>query len=392
MGANPAKKPSSAQKGGIKMTRTIAFVSDDAIPAQTGVGIHIQQLAKNLTQRGYKIIIITTRHKGQPRTENWEGSKVYRVFSVKVAGFYQAFATPAQLKEIFLYEKVELIHHHYIGFLMKVAFNVGQQLQLKQVTTYHFSPEVITQPFFMRPFRSLITNALKRLSNQLFTVLSPSLVLKDKLIANGYLSVRHLPNPITFDQHPNVVARPKNSDFVILYVGRLATEKNLFFLLDAFKKICETGLQATLWLAGDGPLAIKLQERSKELQLNSQVNFLGHLQHKELQALYLGCDVFVLPSLMETLSLVSIEAMHFGKPVIVTNKIISATELVDHEKSGFIIDSTTTDDLVKRLLYLSQNPAIRHQMGQAGKEKSSVYNLEQVMTMLTAIYAEALRA
>ena len=119
-----------------------------------------------------------------------------------------------------------------------------------------------------------------------------------------------------------------------------------------------------------------------------RVQFLGFLDLKTLARYYSACDVFVLPSIEETQSIVALEAMWFGKPLIVTNRIISANELVDPGINGYIVDVNSPDDLSERLFSLSQDKALRDRMGAAGKQKAQAYRLDSMVDQLENAYRE----
>ncbi|HKK14186.1 MAG TPA: glycosyltransferase, partial [Gammaproteobacteria bacterium] len=63
------------------------MISDDFLPAATGVGIYIQRVAAELAGRGHHVSVITTRRRGEPSFEIWNGVRVYRTFTLKIFGF-----------------------------------------------------------------------------------------------------------------------------------------------------------------------------------------------------------------------------------------------------------------------------------------------------------------
>ena len=69
---------------------SICMVSDDFLPAMTGVGIHLKLVAPELARRGHQVSVITTRRAGEPEVDQWEGVTIFRVFTLKAYGFYQA--------------------------------------------------------------------------------------------------------------------------------------------------------------------------------------------------------------------------------------------------------------------------------------------------------------
>ena len=106
-------------------------------------------------RRGHRVCVITTRRKGEPALEQWEGVTIHRVFTAKAYGFYQGLPSVATVRAIFEREKPDLVHHHYVGFMMRQVCRVAESLQLRQVSTYHFGAEVLTQPAVLKKLEDL---------------------------------------------------------------------------------------------------------------------------------------------------------------------------------------------------------------------------------------------
>ena len=123
-------------------------------------------------------------------------------------------------------------------------------------------------------------------------------------------------------------ARPR-----ILFVGRLATEKNLPLLLEALAGVSER-FETTL--VGEGPLEDKLRHQTADLGL-ANVHFYGRADGGELRNVYRAADIFVLPSKSEGgLSLALIEALAMGLPAVATD-LATNRELVVHGENGFLV-------------------------------------------------------
>jgi glycosyltransferase involved in cell wall biosynthesis len=119
----------------------------------------------------------------------------------------------------------------------------------------------------------------------------------------------------------------------LLYVGRLAPEKNLELLLRAFTNVHARGPadSTRLVLVGTGPLEGRLKEKCTELGIEKCVEFLGHRPQADLPGVFRSCDVFVLPSVSETWGLVVNEALLCRMPVIVSRQCGCAVDLVTPE-------------------------------------------------------------
>ena len=219
---------------------SICMVSDDFLPAMTGVGTHVKLVAPELVRRGHRVCVITTRRKGEPALEQWEGVTIHRVFTAKAYGFYQGLPSVATVRAIFEREKPDLVHHHYVGFMMRQVCRVAESLQLRQVSTYHFGAEVLTQPLPMRPFRGLIRRLMVDFNNRFDLVIAPSKNLALQISRDGVRTpVRYITNPV---QRPkaDVLPAERTPGFTVLYAGRLGPEKNIGYLIKAFAALLKS--------------------------------------------------------------------------------------------------------------------------------------------------------
>lgn len=106
---------------------------------------------------------------------------------------------------------------------------------------------------------------------------------------------------------------------VVLYVGRLAPEKGIEFLVEAFAWLRRSCDQARLYIIGLGPLAAQLKEKADRLGLQDSVRFLGFLGGSQLVNWYRAADVTVMPSLHEWFGMVAAESLACGTPVVATD-------------------------------------------------------------------------
>lgn len=367
------------------------MVSDDFLPAATGVGVHLKLVAPELARRGHQVCVITSRRKGEPAIEQWQGVTIYRVFTVKLYGFYQALPSAATVRAILKRAKPDLVHHHYVGFMMRQVCRVAESLKLRQVATYHFSAEVLTQPLPMRPLRGLIRRLMVSYNNRFDLVIAPSQNLAKQIANEGVQTpVRYITNPVVFGDSAGVVPADRTPGFTVLYAGRLGPEKNIGYLIKAFAALLKNVPEAVLWLAGRGPEGPALQSLCAQLGVSEQVQFLGFLDHPTLARYYAACDVFVLPSIQEAQPLVAMEAMWFGRPVIVTRAIVAAEEMVEQGVNGYIVDPDSVDDLTGRLQVLAAEPATRAAQGEASRRRANAYRPEGVVDALDAAYRDLL--
>ena len=135
-----------------------------------------------------------------------------------------------------------------------------------------------------------------------------------------------------------------------LYVGRLSVEKNLCRLMEAFSVVLKTRPRASLAIIGNGSERSSLELYAKELGLNAKDIFLGSKSGKELFDEYAKATCFVLPSISEPWGLVVNEALHYGCPVIVSERCGCVPELVIEGKTGLSHKAFDSSDLADKML------------------------------------------
>ena len=172
----------------------------------------------------------------------------------------------------------------------------------------------------------------------------------------------------------------------LLFVGRLAVEKGLPFLLDAVAKI----EGAILDVAGDGPERKRLEMKATGLGIASRVRFLGYRSQGDVRKLIQQADVFVMTSFSEGIPVVLMEAMAAGVPVVAT-RIAGVPELVDDGDDGLLVlpgDADATAAAVRRLL---DDPELRNWFAIAGRAKvEREFNLQSEAGWLVRIMTSAL--
>ena len=127
-----------------------------------------------------------------------------------------------------------------------------------------------------------------------------------------------------------------------LFVGQLIERKGVRILLDAIRKV--PGFE--IWIAGDGPLRPAVEAAAST---DSRIVYHGHLEAHELARLYADATALVLPSLYEVWGLVVNEALDNGTPVVVTDQVGAADDLVEEGVTGYAVRAGSSDELAAAL-------------------------------------------
>jgi len=155
---------------------------------------------------------------------------------------------------------------------------------------------------------------------------------------------------------------------IIFCAARLAPEKGIEFLLEAFKSISAKHTSIRLRIAGDGSVRSALETMAQELGIFSHVDFLGQLPEKQITEELRNSDLFVLPSLAEGLPVSLMEAMATGVPVVATN-IGGISELIESGLSGLLVAPTDALALADAILSMIRDRDFRAQLASNGRRK-----------------------
>jgi len=159
---------------------------------------------------------------------------------------------------------------------------------------------------------------------------------------------------------------------VIVAVGRLVTKKGHIYLVSAMKNILSAEiLNVCCLIFGQGPLEEKLQAQIQEAKLENYVKMVGTAPMNDILS---ACDIFVLPSLSEGLSIALVQAMAAGKAIIAT-EISGSNEAIVDGLNGLLVPPEDTDALATSLIELVTDGALRNQFGKAAQECSKKFSI-----------------
>ncbi|AHG18541.2 glycosyl transferase family 1 [Chania multitudinisentens RB-25] len=347
------------------------MVSDVYLPRINGVSTSIRTFRNTLATQGIKVTLVAPQY-----ADEAEESGVIRVPGRPVPFDPEdRLANWAAMRDTVarLAPSVDLIHlqtpffAHYAGLKASKAFG------LPVVATYHTLFEEYLGGYIPWMPNSWLRALARRIScrqcNALDAVIVPSLAMSERLSRYGVVTPMHIvPTGVQVERfakgdrehfrkrHGIEMTRP-----MLLFVGRVAQEKNIGFLLQALQYALRSLPQLLLVVAGDGPALPALRAQAEMLGLTNAVQFIGYLDGEhELPDCYAAADVFVFSSLTETQGLVLLEAMAAGLPVVA----LSSMGTTDILAAGLGSISPEADPQVfaKALLDLFADPIWHRQL------------------------------
>jgi glycosyltransferase involved in cell wall biosynthesis len=174
----------------------------------------------------------------------------------------------------------------------------------------------------------------------------------------------------------------------ILYVGRLEPYKGTGDLLEAFRLVSLQTFGVSLLVVGDGSMRFAVEN---EMRACERLRYPGRLSGNELWSAYKAADMLVLPSHSESWGLVVNEAMAAGLPVIVTDRVGCADDLVHEGITGLIVPADAPAQLAAAIVRLCEDPELRGSLGRNGAELISTWTLHEQAERTIDAWRAALR-
>lgn len=364
----------------------ILMISDVYFPRINGVSTSIATYREALEARGHEVHLIAPDYDGIA-TNNEDGIRRISSRHLPFDPEDRLLKTGAAMaeQEALYAADFDLIHiqtpfaAHYLG--VKLAKELG----IPRVETYHtYFEEYLYHylPFMPKGAARYLARSLsRRQCNDLDALVVPShgmlevlrgygIQTRAEIIPTGLPAESFMPGDGTAFRalHGIPPQRP-----VMLYVGRVAFEKNIGFLLQVTARIRQDMPDVLLLIAGEGPALEPLKSRAARMELGNNVLFVGYLDRKsELPGCYCAANVFVFSSCTETQGLVLLEAMAQATPVVALAEL--GTRDVLQEGQGVLIAAHEVEDFAAKTMSLLQKGDAARQLGERGREYAASWS------------------
>ncbi len=288
--------------------------------------------------------------------------------------------------------------------LALAAYEEAVTNRIPIIGTCHIMPQNISGslPFLPSQIRRFVGNLymkqLASLFNKIDFVTAPTETGIAILQANGVTTpMCVLSNGIdlesfhTISEDKQQIAREKlhlPKEQIILYIGRLDKEKRVDVLVKALGLLKNT-VSFHAVIAGTGEQYELLQTLVRKLQLQKYITFLGMLPEEELVSLYNIATVFVMPSTAELQSLVTMEAMAIGKPIIGA-RAGALPYLIKPEENGYLFTPDDTNDLADKLTRILTNDTLQRSMGASSLQLIQKHEIHFIVKELEILYRKVI--
>lgn len=373
----------------------IGMMADIYKPHISGVTNYISLNKSRLEELGHEVYVFT--FSGKDTNFKDDEINVIRSPGIPLFDTGYSFNLRYNVKSRKLLQTMDLVHVHHPFISGSLALLYCRRRGIPIVFTNHTRYDLYTQAYTTGVVEIISETAIEaylpNFCRSIDLVIAPSPGMRDVLRNMGVdVHIEVIPNGVNLKPFKNNRERKnraefgfKDSDVVLIYVGRLGPEKNLQFLLRAVAGAAQAYDHIGLVLVGDGPERDNLQDRVRYMQLENLVKFTGFIPYEQLPPYFAMADAFVTASVTEVHPLSVIEAMASGLPVLGINSPGIADTIVDGE-TGYLAKEEDLAVFTAKLVRLITEHEKRKQMGERAQQAVEQYSIENTTKQLLSHY------
>lgn len=364
-------------------------------PIINGVVNSIDGFRRGLTELGYEIFIFCPDYKNKINEKN-----IYycRSFTLPGKSGYH-FVYPFDSRKESLARTMDIIHTQHPFIMGKRALGIAKKYNKPLVFTNHTQYEQYVHYISIGKSlaRYIIQKWVMNFVNQCDLVIAPAKGIEDKL--NEYkikTQMKVVPNGIDISKFRNTSQEYLQKKFnlkknwpIFVFTGRIAEEKNLVFLINAFFIMQKKFPNSYLFLIGGGPEEKTYKEKIKQLGIEGKVFITGYLPYEEIPKCLASADIFVSASKTEVHPLTVMEAMASKLPSIVFDTY-GTGEIIENGIDGIKTKTDNMSEFVRAMLNLANSKNLRVKYGRNALDKSAKFSYLETSKIMAKAYEQAI--
>lgn len=384
----------------------IGLFTDTYLPDINGVSISVDTLRKALQQKGHNVYVIAPTESTKISGIISDGG-VLRIPGIKLKRIYgYRLSRPYSLKAKSILKKLNLdVVHVHTEFTMRIfATSIAKSFKIPLVYTYHTMYEdytyYITKGYFDKTARKIVAWVSRLLGQTSTEIIAPT--NKTKKALERYLitkPINVIPTGIELSSFEKGSVNKSEveklidrygieDNFRVVFLGRLAKEKNVDFLIRGMKKVLEKDKKVTLIIAGYGPWEENLKKYAEEQGVAANIIFAGKQDHSDVPIIYHSANVFASASTSETQGITFIEAMACGLPVM-SIRDESVEEILEDNVTGMYFKDE--EELAEKILILkNMDSGSYHNMCEAALKRAGDFSIEMFGEKVSEVYLKAI--
>jgi 1,2-diacylglycerol 3-alpha-glucosyltransferase len=341
----------------------VLFVTNVFTPHVGGVARSVESFTKELRSQGAEVFVVAPEFENMPEEEEC----VMRVSALQHfngSDFSVVYPFTGSLRQVVKAFEPDVIHSHHPFLLGATALRMARLEDKPLVFTHHTMYEDYTHyvPGDSKTLKRFTIELATGYANMCQAVVAPSESTRDILVNRGVTTpVNVVPTGVQLDRF----VRGSGSGFrdimgiphearVIGHVGRLAPEKNLYFLTSAIVDLMKRDENVWFLLVGSGPMQSEMETLCDEGGVSDRLCYPGTLQGDFLTSAYKAMDVFAFASTTETQGMVLTEAMAAGTPVVALDAA-GAREVVRDGVNGCLLIEQTLQTFADALEHVAED-------------------------------------
>lgn len=380
----------------------IAFFTNCYKPLVNGVVTSISSLKEAYERKGHEAYVFA------PRVEDYvdQEKNVFRYRSVNLTSKVK-YPLPIPLsfrvKKIITEFNPDIVHIHHPFLLSSVAIMYGKRLGIPKILTLHTQYEQYAHyvsPIPERLTQEAIKMIIHNLSYKIDCITTPSESMRELIRSYGVKNrIEIIPNAIHLIsfKEDDVFKRTeikkkynlKEDDKIILFVGRVASEKSIDKIIKALAIIKKRDIsKVKLLIIGDGPAMDELKQLARTLKIEKDVIFAGTVSYEEIRHYYKMAYVFTIASTTETFGIVTIEALASGVPVLAV-KAPGAVDILTDGVDGLLVDNDV-EKFANALEKIIREPELREKLSRGTLKTSEKYSIDTISERMLNLYREVI--
>ncbi len=379
----------------------ILLVTETYLPYITGVSVSTDSIAKYMISQGHKVTIVCPKQIAKGELQPLNNLKVITVPSIPFTTYNQnTFAIPPfgflTINNLMKKEKFDVVHIQEPGITGVSALIAAKMNHIPVIGALHFIPEQVDRVIWGR-FEKVLTPLfniyIKIIYNQYNAIMTPSHFFADFLkrlkirkpihvISNGVDTIKFSPTA------KNPEARRKlgipEKSVLFFYLGRIDGDKNVETLVKAMPY---TSPEVMLLIVGKGKKLGQMKKLSEKIGVNQKISWINFIKDSEIVDFYHKADVFSIMSPYEGQSIVTLQAVAVGLPILAADAG-ALPELCHDTKNGFLVGTYDFKSLAIKMNLLAKDKKLRKEFGAESRRISLAHHKPKVLHSLEMLYTK----
>ncbi len=379
----------------------ILLVTETYLPFISGVSTSSDSIARFMVRRGHTVTVVSPRPITPGDVPSLSGLTVVRTPSIPDMVYKDKSMTIfpigfLPILQLLKKQHFDVVHIQEPGSLGVCALMAAWFVHVPTVGALHFTPDQMSRMVTGKSdtvIRSFAKWYIQTIYNRYSAIMVPTQTFLDFLHAIGVRKqIRVVSNGVdttTYTPPREKGKSRKRADtrVMFLYIGRIDEDKNVKTLVKAMQYVSS---EVALTIAGNGKQKESLILLAKTLNVDHKIIWKGSISEAQMIRLYKQADCFTIMAEFEIQSIVTLQALASGLPVVGA-RAGALPELIHDGENGYLVGTHDAKTLGDRMNYLAVHPDIRRKMGEQSRRLSLVHHKPTVLSRLEELYKEVIR-